>query len=116
MGYLAACAKSNTQYSSKNDDFWSLEEELSGRQEPTQVSLALETLDIEVIFANSPQTKGRVVKLFETLQAHLVAEMKLKGIIDINAANTFVNSGNGKLVDVKDSEGNFVKVNNLCWS
>lgn len=38
----------------RNDDFWSLEEELAGRQEPTQVGLALEALGAEVIFANSP--------------------------------------------------------------
>lgn len=74
----------------RNDDFWSLEEELAGRQEPTQVGLALEALGIEAIFANSPQAKGRVEKLFETLQDRLVAELELNGISEISAANEFV--------------------------
>ena len=51
----------------RNDSYWSLEEELAGRQEPTQVGQALEEMGIEAIFANSPQAKGRVEKLFETL-------------------------------------------------
>jgi transposase len=76
----------------RNDDFWSLEEELAGRQEPTQVGLALEALGINPIFANSPQAKGRVEKLFETLQDRLVAELALNSITDINAANEFVKS------------------------
>lgn len=77
----------------RNDDYWSLEEELAGRQEPTQVGLALEALGIEAIFANSPQAKGRVEKLFETLQDRLVAELGFNGNADINAANEYVDSG-----------------------
>jgi hypothetical protein len=37
----------------RNDDHWSLEEQLAGRQEPTQVGLALEALGIQPIFALS---------------------------------------------------------------
>ena len=44
----------------RNDDFWSLEEQLAGRQRPTQVGQALEDLAIQPIFALSPQAKGRV--------------------------------------------------------
>jgi hypothetical protein len=77
----------------RNDDYWSLEEELAGRQEPTQVGLALEALGTEAIFANSPQAKGRVEKLFETLQDRLVAELELNGITGIDAANKFVEDG-----------------------
>lgn len=77
----------------RNDDYWSLEEELAGRQEPTQVGLALQALGTEAIYANSPQAKGRVEKLFETLQDRLVAELKFNGITDINAANAFVDGG-----------------------
>ena len=74
----------------RNDAFWSLEEELAGRQEPTQVGLALEALGVEPIFANSPQAKGRVEKLFETLQDRLVAELELAGIQDFESANTYL--------------------------
>lgn len=71
----------------RNDEFWSLEEELAGRREPTQVGRALEELGIQPIFANSPQAKGRVEKLFETLQDRLVAEMEHLGIRDIAGGN-----------------------------
>jgi hypothetical protein len=77
----------------RNDDYWSLEEELAGRQEPTQVGLALEALGVEPIFANSPQAKGRVEKLFETLQDRLCAELSFNGINDIKTANEFVEAG-----------------------
>lgn len=77
----------------RNDDYWSLEEELAGRQEATQVGLALEALGVEAIFANSPQAKGRVEKLFETLQDRLVPELMLNGICEISAANKYVNDG-----------------------
>jgi transposase len=74
----------------RNDDYWSLEEELAGKQEATQVGAALEQLGIEPIFANSPQAKGRIEKLFETLQDRLVAQMGLKGITDIESANGYL--------------------------
>lgn len=74
----------------RNDEFWSLEEELAGRREPTQVGRALEELGIEAIFANSPQAKGRVEKLFETLQDRLVAEMERLGIRDIAGGNAYL--------------------------
>lgn len=41
----------------RNDDFWSIEEQLAGRQDPTQVGSALEKLSIEPIFATTPQAK-----------------------------------------------------------
>jgi hypothetical protein len=74
----------------RNDDYWSLEEELAGKQEATQVGAALEGLGIEPIFANSPQAKGRIEKLFETLQDRLVAQMGLKGIRDIDGGNRYL--------------------------
>ena len=40
----------------------------------------MEQLRIELIFANSPQAKGRVERLFETLQDRLVKELRLEGI------------------------------------
>ena len=69
------------------DDFWSLEEELAGRQDPTQVGAALEALSITPICANSPQAKGRVERLFRTLQDRLIAWLRLEGIADPASAN-----------------------------
>jgi transposase len=74
----------------RNDSFWSIEEELAGRQDPTQVGAALEALGIEPIFAVTPQAKGRVERLFGTLQDRLQAEMELEGIVDIDSANSYI--------------------------
>ena len=73
----------------RNDDFWSIEEELAGRQDPTQVGSALEALGIEPIFAMTPQAKGRVERLFKTLQDRLFAMLDLEGITDIAGANEY---------------------------
>ena len=77
----------------RNDSHWSLEEELAGKQQPTQVGAALEALGIEAIFAGSAQAKGRIERLFGTLQDRLVASLGREGITGIAAANAYVNNG-----------------------
>lgn len=74
----------------RNDSHWSLEEQLAGRQEPTQVGLALEALGIESIAALSPQAKGRIERLFGTLQDRLIAELGFQAVQDLEAANRFL--------------------------
>jgi transposase len=76
----------------RNDDHWSLEEQLAGRQDPTQVGLALEALGIQPIFALSPQAKGRMERLFGVLQDRLAAELHLAGITTLPEANLFLKS------------------------
>jgi len=76
----------------RNDHHWSLEEQLAGRQEPTQVGLALQSLGIEAIPALSAQAKGRVERLFATLQDRLMAELRLRGTKTIQEANAFLAS------------------------
>jgi len=71
----------------RNDDYWSLEEELSGEREPTQVGRALAALGVEVIYALSPQAKGRVERLWGTLQDRLVSELRLAGASSLAQAN-----------------------------
>ena len=68
----------------------SLEEELAGGRLPTQVARALEELDIRLILARSPQAKGRVERLWGTLQDRLVAELRLAGVATMDAANAFL--------------------------
>jgi len=75
----------------RNDDHWSLEEQLLGEQTPTQVGEALRALGIKSIFALSPQAKGRVERLFNTLQDRLVQELKLAGISTPQQATNFLN-------------------------
>jgi transposase len=72
----------------RNDDHWTLEEQLRGAQEPTQVGRALEALEIEVIYALSPQAKGRVERLWSTLQDRLVSELRLAGAHTLKQANS----------------------------
>jgi len=61
-----------------------------GRQEPTQVGLALEALGIGSIAALSPQAKGRIERLFGTLQDRMSAELRLEGIHTMQKANGFL--------------------------
>jgi len=75
----------------RNDAHWSLQEQLAGEQTPTQVGQALRELGIEAIFALSPQAKGRVERLFNTLQDRLVQELRLAGIGTIQQAISFLN-------------------------
>jgi hypothetical protein len=56
----------------------------------TQFQRAAQELGITLITANSPQAKGRVERLFPTLQDRLVKELRLRGIGDIAAANKFL--------------------------
>ena len=56
----------------------------------TQFQRALNTLDIELILANSPQAKGRVERANRTLQNRLIREMRLKNITTIEEANRFL--------------------------
>lgn len=55
----------------------SLEEELKGEREPTQFGRLLKELEIEPIYALSPQGKGRVERLWGTFQDRLVSELRL---------------------------------------
>jgi hypothetical protein len=75
----------------RNDEHWTVEEQLAGEQTPTQVGQALRALGIEPIFALSPQAKGRVERLFNTLQDRLVQELRLAGITTAEDATIFVN-------------------------
>jgi transposase len=74
----------------RNDDNWSIEEELAGEQYPTQVGAALKALGIESIAASSPEAKGRIERMFRTLQDRLVPLLELEGITDIEPANAYI--------------------------
>ena len=57
-----------------------LEEQLSGkRRPPTQFGRLLEELGVQLILARSPQAKGRVERLWGTLQDRLTSELRLAG-------------------------------------
>ncbi len=60
--------------------------------EPTQFERALGSLDIASIQALSPQAKGRVERLFQTLQDRLVKALRMAHIQDIDAANVLLDT------------------------
>ena len=67
-----------------------LEEELRGEQAQTQFERAAKELGIKTIHANSPQAKGRIERVFGTLQDRLIKEMRLEGIATMEEANQFL--------------------------
>ena len=62
-------------------------EQLAGRREPTQFGRLMEELLIEVIFAQSPQAKGRIERLWGTFQDRLVSELRRAGAKTLEEAN-----------------------------
>lgn len=68
-----------------------VEEELEGMEESmSQFERALEELGVEVIHAHSPQAKGRIERIFGTLQDRLIKEMRLRGVNTKDGANKFL--------------------------
>src|SRR6266478_1124937 len=74
----------------RNDPHWTLAEELRGTQDPTHFGRILRELGIGFIAAGSPQAKGRIERLWQTLQDRLVSELRLRGIATLEAANAFL--------------------------
>ncbi|MBZ9606437.1 ISNCY family transposase [Clostridium estertheticum] len=58
----------------------------------TQFSYACKQLGIEIRTSSVAQAKGRVERMFQTLQSRLPLEMRLAGINTIEQANEFLNS------------------------
>jgi len=67
-----------------------IEDELNGTEPVSEFGRALKELGVQLIHAHSPQAKGRVERLFNTLQDRLVKEMRLRGISSIAEANEFL--------------------------
>jgi transposase len=67
-----------------------LAEQLTGKRSFTQVGRALEAAGIGWIGAHSAEAKGRIERLWNTLQDRLVTELRLEGITAIEDANGFL--------------------------
>src|SRR5262249_41861017 len=74
----------------RTDRHWSLDEQLAGAQAPTHLGRVLQDLGIAYVQARSPQGKGRVERLWATLQDRLVSELRLRGIATRADANAFL--------------------------
>ena len=73
----------------RNDAHWTLAEELQGYQAPTHFGRRLQALGIGFIRAHSPQAKGRIERLWGTLQDRLTSELRLRGIRTLEGGNAF---------------------------
>jgi transposase len=89
-GLPVACYGDGTNILVRNDPHWSLEEELQGAQDPTHLGRVLQELGIGYVRARSPQAKGRIERLWRTLQDRLVAELRLQGLTTYAAATAFL--------------------------
>lgn len=78
--YLDKFATYKVNYPNATDD----------KQLPTQFWRACNKLNINLIFANTPQAKGRVERMNKTLQDRLVKALRLENISDIDSANNFL--------------------------
>ena len=94
-GWLERYGRPLALYTDKNGLFvtsrpvqW--QEQLQDTPPRTQFGRALAELDIQWIAAHSPQAKGRIERLFKTLQDRLVKEMRVAGIATLEQANRFL--------------------------
>jgi transposase len=100
-GYLEVLCQTGLQrglplslYSDRHGIFWkspaaipSLAEQFAGRRPMTQLGKALEAARIAWIAARSPQAKGRIERLWGTLQDRLRSELRLAGADTLEDAN-----------------------------
>jgi transposase len=71
----------------RNDQHWSIDEQLAGQRQPTQFGRALQQLGVTFIAAQSPQAKGRIERLWGVLQDRLTSELRLAHASDLASAN-----------------------------
>lgn len=130
LGYLEATRQMLTNYGSpkcvypdKYSVFFpaksqklTVEEQLEGKDKPTtQFGRIMDELGIEMFPASTSQAKGRIERLWETLQDRLVTEFKINGIKTIEEANKFLPSYIKKYnkkfaIAPENNEKKFVKV------
>jgi len=95
-----------------------LEEELEGKEKPTtQFGRIMNLLGIEMYPASTSQAKGRIERLWETLQDRLITEFKLNNIKTIEQANEFlpkyiVKYNKRFAVEPEKKESKFIKIPN----
>lgn len=83
----AVYADRHSVFVQTSDKELTLEEQLSGRRQPTQFGRLLEELGVQLIYARSPQAKGRIERLWGTFQDRLASELRLAQVGDIESAN-----------------------------
>jgi hypothetical protein len=89
-GYLLAHGSPVAFYSDKLGVFRVNIREAQRGTGLTQFGRAMRELDIELIYAHSPQAKGRVERANQTLQDRLTKELRLRSISTVEEANAFL--------------------------
>lgn len=85
--HLMKYGRPGGMYVDKHSVFRVNQEEVKDGAHQTHFGKVLAALDIELIYAHSPQAKGRVERANGVLQDRLVKEMRLKGICSMEEAN-----------------------------
>jgi transposase len=96
------------------------------KEKQTDFSRAMKKLGVKIIYAKSPQAKGRVERSNKTFQDRLVKEMRLRGISTIGEANKFLReeftfeynkkfSNNEDLADIHRSSETYDLKNIFCY-
>jgi hypothetical protein len=87
--YLKIHGKPKAWYSDR-DSVFKLNQSYVPEGAITQFARAMDMLDIEVIWAETPQAKGRVERMNATLQDRLVKELRLRNINDMESGNQYL--------------------------
>ena len=104
-------------YADRTTILWSKKE---GNQ--TQVARMLDELGIELIFANTPQAKGKIERMNKTLQNRLLNDIKRFGIKTYDELNKWFNDYYVEYINhkfaykPKEEESEFVPLNNTDLS
>jgi len=85
---LSLYSDRHTIFRSPKEDKLTTEELLQGKEKKlTQFGRAMDELGVNIIYARSAPAKGRVERMWETLQSRLPVELALNGIKTIEDAN-----------------------------
>src|SRR6266508_5167354 len=88
--YFKRCGKPVAFYSDKHGIFRVNVPSAGSGDALTQFGRAMQELDIQIICANSPQAKGRVERVIQTLQDRLPKEMRLRSISNMTDGNAYL--------------------------
>jgi transposase len=81
----------HTIFRSPKTDRLSVQELIDGKSVSlTQFGRAMHELGVDIINAKSPQAKGRIEKMWDTLQGRLPVEFRKRGLSSLDAANRFL--------------------------
>ena len=89
-GYFRRYGKPVAFYSDKHGIFRVNQRSAGTGEAITQFGRAMQELDIQIICANTPQAKGRVERVIQTLQDRLPKEMRLLGLASWEEGNAYL--------------------------